>query len=138
MVAVRTLHHLDGPNRACGNLERLYGREKIPSRSIESQAASAKECNALQSSFRATILLSRQATLLATWRSQECATSGRMWGSAVVLHRHTFATDSLVNGVPDAQVAALLGHSETAMLHKHYAQFGARAKALRDALNKVR
>jgi integrase len=52
--------------------------------------------------------------------------------------RHTFATDALVKGVPDAQVAALLGHSGTAMLHKHYAHLGARAKALRDALDKVR
>ena len=53
-------------------------------------------------------------------------------------YRHTFATDALANGVPDAQVAALLGHSGTAMLHKHYAHLGARAKALRDALDKVR
>ncbi len=28
-----------------------------------------------------------------------------------------FATDALKNGLPDAQVAALLGHSSTAMLH---------------------
>jgi integrase len=52
--------------------------------------------------------------------------------------RHTFATDALANGVPDAQVAELLGHSGTAMLHKHYAHLGAKAKALRDALGKVR
>jgi integrase len=35
-------------------------------------------------------------------------------------YRHSFATDALANGVPDAHVAALLGHSGTAMLHKHY------------------
>jgi len=52
--------------------------------------------------------------------------------------RHTFATDALANGVPDAQVAALLGHTGTAMLHKHYAHLGARARALKDALGKVR
>jgi integrase len=52
--------------------------------------------------------------------------------------RHTFATDALANGVPDAQVAELLGHSGTAMLHKHYAHLGARATALRAALGKVR
>jgi integrase len=52
--------------------------------------------------------------------------------------RHTFATDALAKGVPDAQVAALLGHAGTAMLHKHYAHLGVRAKALRDALDKVR
>jgi integrase len=52
--------------------------------------------------------------------------------------RHTFATDALANGVPDAQVAELLGHSGTAMLHKHYAHLGARAAALKAALGKVR
>jgi integrase len=52
--------------------------------------------------------------------------------------RHSFATDALVNGVPDAHVAELLGHAGTAMLHKHYAHLGARAKVLKDALGKVR
>jgi integrase len=53
-------------------------------------------------------------------------------------YRHSFATDALANGVPDAQVAELLGHSGTAMLHRHYAHLGAKAKALRDALGRVR
>lgn len=52
--------------------------------------------------------------------------------------RHTFATDALANGVPDAQVAALLGHSTTAMLHRHYAHLTERAQALRSALTAVR
>jgi integrase len=52
--------------------------------------------------------------------------------------RHSFATDALANGVPDAQVAELLGHSGTAMLHKHYSHLGARSQALRDALGRVR
>jgi integrase len=53
-------------------------------------------------------------------------------------YRHAFATDALTRGIPDAQVAALMGHSGTAMLHKHYAHLTARAKVLRDALDKVR
>lgn len=53
-------------------------------------------------------------------------------------YRHTFATDALANGVPDAQVAALLGHSGTAMLHKHYSHLTGQARALREALGKVR
>jgi integrase len=63
---------------------------------------------------------------------------------ACILHavayglRHTFATDALANGVPDAQVAELLGHSGTTMLHRHYAHLGAKAEALRNALGKVR
>jgi integrase len=52
--------------------------------------------------------------------------------------RHGFATDALVAGVPDAQVAALLGHSSTTMLHRHYSHLTARAAALRSALEKVR
>jgi integrase len=53
-------------------------------------------------------------------------------------YRHTFATDALERGVPDAQVAELLGHCGTAMLHRHYSHLGARAAALRAALSRVR
>ena len=52
--------------------------------------------------------------------------------------RHSFATEALANGVPDAQVAALLGHSGTAMLHKHYSHLTGQSRALRDALSRVR
>jgi integrase len=82
---------------------------------------------------------------------------GKAWGPSVIVramiatrkkagisraicygYRHSYATDALANGVPDAQVAELLGHSGTTMLHRHYAHLGARAKALRDALGRVR
>lgn len=53
-------------------------------------------------------------------------------------YRHTFATDALANGVPDAHVAELLGHHGTIMLHKHYSHLLARNEALRQALAKVR
>jgi integrase len=53
-------------------------------------------------------------------------------------YRHGFATDALANGVPDAQVAELLGHSGTAMLHRHYSHLTARAKTLKSALGMVR
>jgi integrase len=52
--------------------------------------------------------------------------------------RHTLATDALVKGVPDAHVAELLGHAGTAMLHRHYAHLGAKARVLRQALGSVR
>jgi integrase len=52
--------------------------------------------------------------------------------------RHSFATDALAKGVPDAQVAALLGHSGTATLHRHYSHLTARSHALREALGRVR
>jgi integrase len=50
--------------------------------------------------------------------------------------RHGLAADALANGVPDAQVAELLGHSGTAMLQRHHAHLG--AKALREALGRIR
>jgi len=53
-------------------------------------------------------------------------------------YRHSFATDALANGVPDAQVAELLGHSGTAMLHRHYSHLTARARTLKEALERVR
>jgi integrase len=53
-------------------------------------------------------------------------------------YRHSFATDALANGVPEAHVAELLGHSGTAMLHKHYSHLGTKAAALRAALGRVR
>jgi integrase len=53
-------------------------------------------------------------------------------------YRHTFATDALSNGVPEAHVAELLGHSGTAMLHKHYAHLGTKAATLRAALGRMR
>jgi hypothetical protein len=39
---------------------------------------------------------------------------------------------------PSLTVAKLLGHSGTAMLHRHYAHLGAKAKALWDALGRIR
>ena len=53
-------------------------------------------------------------------------------------YRHGLATDALANGVPDAQVAELLGHSGTAMLHQHFAHLGAKAQPLRSALGRIR
>jgi integrase len=53
-------------------------------------------------------------------------------------YRHTFATDALARGIADAQVAELLGHSGTGMLHRHYSHLTARQAALREALGRVR
>ncbi len=53
-------------------------------------------------------------------------------------YRHTYATAALAKGVPDATVAALLGHSSTAMLHKHYSHLTSQAAVLRSAAAQVR
>ena len=52
-------------------------------------------------------------------------------------YRHGFATDALARGVPDAHVAELLGHTSTAMLHRHYAHLGAKAVVLMESLRAV-
>ena len=62
----------------------------------------------------------------------------RIDGAMCYSYRHTFATDALAAGVPDAQVAELLGHSGTTMLHKHYSHLTAKARVLRSALDQVR
>jgi integrase len=52
-------------------------------------------------------------------------------------YRHTFATRALTSGVPDATVAALLGHAGTTMLHRHYSHICSQARHLRDAATKL-
>jgi integrase/recombinase XerC len=52
-------------------------------------------------------------------------------------YRHGFATRALAAGVPDAHVAALLGHSSTAMLHRHYAHLTSQTQTLRGALSRI-
>lgn len=61
-------------------------------------------------------------------------------GTRVILYafRHTYATDALASGVPDATVAALLGQTGTTMLHRHYSHLLSRVNVLREAAAKVR
>lgn len=59
-------------------------------------------------------------------------------GATAYGYRHTFATDALARGVPDAHVAALLGHAKTTTLHKHYSHLTGRAAELRAAAERVR
>ena len=53
-------------------------------------------------------------------------------------YRHSFATDALSKGLPDGHVAALLGHSATTMLYKHYSHLTARTNLLKEAMKQVR
>ncbi|HEY7330178.1 MAG TPA: site-specific integrase [Gemmataceae bacterium] len=48
--------------------------------------------------------------------------------------RHSRATHLLESDVPDATVAAILGHANTAMLYKHYGHLGRKIKKLTDIL----
>lgn len=53
-------------------------------------------------------------------------------------YRHTFATTCLSKSIPDATVAALLGHSSTTMLHKHYSHLTSMATTMKAAIDQVR
>ena len=48
-------------------------------------------------------------------------------------YRHTYGTDALTQGLPDAHVAALMGHTGTNMLHHHYSHITSRARVLKEA-----
>jgi len=52
-------------------------------------------------------------------------------------YRHSYATRALAAGVPDAHVAALMGHSSTTMIHKHYSHITANARMLREISEKL-
>lgn len=52
--------------------------------------------------------------------------------------RHWFCTDALTKGIPDATVAALVGHKSTTMLHRHYSGLLSRVSVLAEAAAKVR
>lgn len=54
-------------------------------------------------------------------------------GVVAYTYRSSFATDALESGVQDATVAALLGHTNTATLHKFYARLSHRIDHLKDA-----
>jgi len=48
-------------------------------------------------------------------------------------YRHTFTTDALLAGVDLTKVAALLGHSDAAMVARVYGHVGKHGQPLRDA-----
>ena len=51
--------------------------------------------------------------------------------------RHDFATRALVAGVPDTHVAAMLGHSDTSMVSRHYSHVSQFSNVLREAADKA-
>lgn len=54
-------------------------------------------------------------------------------GVVAYSYRSSFATDALEGGVPDATVAALLGHAGTATLHRFYNRLAGRVGHLQNA-----
>jgi integrase len=52
-------------------------------------------------------------------------------------YRHSFCTRALAAGESDAVVAALMGHSSTAMIWKHYAHLAAMGRTLTDAAERI-
>jgi integrase len=58
-------------------------------------------------------------------------------GVIAYAYRHSFATDALTNGVGVAQVAELLGHTNTDMVMRHYQHLRERTEYLRQAAEKA-
>jgi integrase len=79
----------------------------------------------------------------AAWTSDNLKSTIAYWARRAGLtgifpygYRHTLATGLLLGGVPETDVAAVLGHANTAMLHKHYSHVGSRTQHLREALSR--
>jgi integrase len=51
--------------------------------------------------------------------------------------RHSYCTRALAKGLPDAHVAALMGHGSTRMIHQHYSHLSQQSQLLKDAAAKV-
>jgi integrase len=58
-------------------------------------------------------------------------------GVSAYTYRASFATDALEAGVPDASVAALLGHTNTETLHRFYARLSQKVDHLKAAAQKA-
>jgi integrase len=52
--------------------------------------------------------------------------------------RHSFATELLSSGIPEAHVAALLNHKNTVMLHKHYSHLTSKHAILKQHLDNIK
>lgn len=52
--------------------------------------------------------------------------------------RHSFACRALSQGIPDAHVAALMGHTSTAMIHRNYSHLSEQARLLKDAADRIK
>jgi hypothetical protein len=50
------------------------------------------------------------------------------------MYRHTFATRALSAGESDTVVAGILGHANTAMIHKHYSHISEQGRRLKEAV----
>lgn len=52
-------------------------------------------------------------------------------------YRHSWASRALAAGIPDTHVAALMGHTSTNMLHRHYSHITANARLLREVAERA-
>ncbi len=77
--------------------------------------------------------LTARSVQMRLWRA------GKRLGFRVIAYggRHSFATEALAAGIPDAVVAALLGHTSTAMVHAHYSHLSENARLLQEAAEKL-
>jgi site-specific recombinase XerD len=58
-------------------------------------------------------------------------------GTVAYSHRHSFATQAILNGTDVATVAELLGHGDVGMIQKHYGHLAGEAEHLKAAAAKA-
>jgi len=58
-------------------------------------------------------------------------------GVVAYTYRHSYATDALENGVGIAQVAELLGHTDTRMVSRNYGHLNQKVAHMREAAKKA-
>lgn len=58
-------------------------------------------------------------------------------GTVAYSYRHTYATDGLERGVPIAEMAELLGHTDTRMVSEHYGHLSQKVQHMRNAAQKA-
>lgn len=71
---------------------------------------------------------------------RQCGRISKRCGFRVIaygLGRHSFCNRALEAGIPDVVVAGLMGHTGTAMIHKHYSHVSQNARVLKAAAEKI-
>src|SRR5690606_35712005 len=58
-------------------------------------------------------------------------------GVCAYAFRHTFTTDALESGIDTSTVAALLGHTSTAMIDRHYGHLDQRSHHLKQSMHQA-
>ncbi len=92
--------------------------------------------NAIRCRFKR--LREKAARMRESLPPEEQETFPDLSGVTAYTFRHTYATQALINGLPTAVVAQLLGHRSTRMLEEHYSHLDQAAEVLKKAARQAR